>query len=436
MRVNLNVIAGPNRGTRFAFSEHDTFVVGRSARAHCRLPAKDKSFSRFHFMIEVNPPFCRILDMASTNGTLVNGRTVMSADLKDGDEVRAGLTVLAVSITDESGDPDAPAGEPGPDAIGPTDASINSEGMPEHPGLTVTWQRSVTRPIARGTARDPNPVPPPSIPNYAIERQIGQGGMGVIYRAVYEPDGTPVALKTIRPAVMGSRNAIARFLREASILRRLDHANIVRFREVGQTESILYFAMELVPGTDSHRHVHRRGPMRVGPAVALIRGALEGLAYAHDRGFIHRDLKPRNLLLARVDGRLVAKIADFGLARIYQSSPMSGLSVLGEFGGSFGYLPPEQITDFRSTRPSADQYAIAATLYYLLTGKHIYDLGRTSQERIRMILEQDPVPLQARRPDLPGELGAVVHRALAREPSDRYGGVTEFREALRPFSSE
>ena len=124
--------------------------------------------------------------------------------------------------------------------------------------------------------------------------------MGVVYLAHREGDGTPVALKTIMPAVAHSAGTVGRFLREASVLRQLDHPNIVKFREIGQAGDRLYFAMDYVPGTDADGLVKgHRGPLPIARAVGLACQVLDGLAYAHARGFVHRDIKPKNIL---VDG--------------------------------------------------------------------------------------------------------------------------------------
>src|SRR5947207_2795887 len=108
MRIVLTVTAGPHKGLEFSFDRHDTFLVGRSMHAHFQLPAKDKYFSRIHFMMEVNPPECRLIDMGSHNGTYVNGEKVLTADLKDGDQIRAGHTVLRVQVESEPSSSSAP----------------------------------------------------------------------------------------------------------------------------------------------------------------------------------------------------------------------------------------------------------------------------------------------------------------------------------------
>jgi serine/threonine-protein kinase len=161
---------------------------------------------------------------------------------------------------------------------------------------------------------------------------------------------------------------------------------------------------------------------------------LQALEYAHTRRFVHRDIKPANLLLGRERGKRVVKLADFGLARIYQESQLSGLTVQDDVGGTAAYMPPEQILDYRGVDPAADQYSAAATLYYLLTGTTVYEPAETAAKMLDRILHEEPVPVLARRPNLSPALAAVLHRALSRDPGHRYAGAREFRRALLPFA--
>jgi serine/threonine-protein kinase len=257
--------------------------------------------------------------------------------------------------------------------------------------------------------------------------------MGVVSLAMRAADGLPVALKTIQPAAAGSAAQLERFLREAEILRGLSHPHVVAFRDMGEAGGVLYFAMDYVRGCDAHRLLERQGPFAVGRAVGLVCQALDGLAYAHARRFVHRDVKPSNLLVAEEGGREHVKAADFGLARIYQASHFSGLTMAGDIGGTVAFMPPEQITEYREARPPADQYSAAATLYNLLTDAYVYDFPAELKKQLRVILEEDPVPIRSRRKDVPKGLADVIHRALAREPGDRWPDVTALGQALQPF---
>ena len=427
MIVTLTVTDGPHTGRAFSFREHDTFIVGRSKQAHFRLPVKDKTFSRFHFMVEVNPPCCRLIDMASRNGTRVNGRKVSVIDLRNGDTIRGGRTTLAVSI----GDAAEPAGAP--PEIEATRLDVPPP-APVAPAATVDVACPAAPPEPTGVGAT-DALPEWSVRGYRLERKLGEGGMGTVYRALRVADGATVAIKTIAPAMAGATGVIARFLREAGVLRQLEHPNIVRFHEIGQSEGRLFFAMEYVPGIPVDVLLRRHGrPLPIGAAVDLACQVLEALAYAHDLGFVHRDIKPRNVLVARLDGRPTVKLTDFGLARIYLTSPMSGLTFTGQAGGTFGFMAPEQITDFRGVKPAADQYAAGAMLYFLLAGRKLYNFPSEVQRQLLMILQDDPVPIRERRADVPAELAAIVHRALARAPDARFPDVRAMREALLSFA--
>ena len=409
--ITLKVTAGPHAGQTFSFAQHDTFLVGRSTQTHFCLPEKDPFFSRLHFLIEVNPPLCRLVDLKSHNGTTVNGQRISRVELKDGDEIRGGTTTLLVQFGVGASD-EVPATAP------PANANAS--------------------PVSTRTLHDF-----PTITGYRICQELGRGGMGVVYQAQRESDQRDVALKTIIPRVRMRKDIMDRFLREANILRQLQHPHIVVFQDMGQTGDLVYFAMDLIAGTDANKLVQGEGPLPIGRAVRLFQQVLDALAYAHQKGFVHRDLKPANILISPLPtagegpgarGDFLAKVADFGLARTYQESPLSGLTVTGEMGGTPQYLPPEQVLNFRAVKPAADQYAAAATLYFLLTGKPHYDTAGNVQDFIKRILQEEPVRIEKRRADLPKTLADIIHRALAREPGQRFADVLELRQALEPFS--
>jgi serine/threonine-protein kinase len=468
MRITLAVTAGPHEGRSFTFAGHDTFIVGRAERAHFRLSAKDRYFSRVHFMVEVNPPHCRLMDLNSRNGTYVNGVKVTAADLKNGDEIKAGKTILRVSVDD--GPPAAPSVARGDsqnavrDPLGTAKpAKPVTSGPPE--SVRITPPREPT-PTARqadccqicleavsaedrtSTVSRSHPNLPPlcsrcqeaiqnhaqPIPGYHIVREIGRGGMGIVYQALRGAVGKLVALKTIKPAGTPSSGDIERFLREASILRQLDHPHIVAYRDQGEADGVVYFAMDFVRGYDADRVLEKnKGPLAIHRAVGLVCQLLDALAYAHSRKFVHRDIKPANMLITEENGRETVQLADFGLARIYQADTLSGLTFQGQMGGTPAFMPREQILNFREAKPPADQYSAAATLYYLLTNQLIYDAPENINRLLFMILQQDPVPIRMRREEIPEALAIIIHRALAPEPEQRFADVQALRQALLVF---
>ena len=221
MKLKLTVISGPHQGREFVFDGRDTFLVGRVKDAHFQLSYDDPYFSRRHFLVEVNAPRCRLIDLNSRNGVLLNGARVHTAEVAAGDEIAAGHTVFMVHVV---------ASDPG---------QIETLGLPVAPNAdneTADYQPSSS-----------------AVPGYRLQRELGRGGMGVVYRAMREQDGLPVAVKTIRPVAGTSRKQIDRFLRECRILAQLEHPNIVAFREFGEAAGVIFLVMDLVDGPDAAR---------------------------------------------------------------------------------------------------------------------------------------------------------------------------------------
>lgn len=489
IRILLLVVEGPHAGQKFEFCERETFIVGRGPSAHFRLPQKDPFFSRTHFLIDVNPPLCRLIDLNSSNGTFVNGKRTRETNLFDGDLIQAGDTTFQVSIDAKSQQsktmivagplkerlnhlpksgtaavgipvqsqpPLQAVHQPKRETVreplvaaltGPKTPQLASQAQPKRdPGdvlrastvLVADADRVASAPCGASqsdlnpkvTGQAPLNEGPPAIPGFAPLEQIGAGAMGVVYRTRRLSDGVLAAVKTIQPATVGSREDYDRFLREASILKSLAHPHIVRYFEQGTAGDVLYFVTEYVPGADARRLLLQQGPMAADRAINIICQTLEALQYAHECGYVHRDVKPANLLVDTSSGCDMVKLADFGLARIYHSSKLSGLTQLGTLGGTVPFMPPEQITDYRRVRPASDQYAAAATLYYLLTGKTLYEFPDDLASQLGMILSEEPVPIARRRSDLPPALCVAIHRALSRDTSGRYASCAEFRIAL------
>ena len=423
MKIVLTVVEGPYAGQTFSFDKHDHFFVGRAKFAHFRLPEKDPHFSRMHFMIEANPPACRLLDLGSTNGTCVNNETVHSMDLHDGDRIEAGNTVFLVSIRHNEVEDKNEQRSP---------TANNAEVLHKGAEKKVS-DRINTKPTGQPVLRATDPASSGWQPcGYEIREILGRGSMGIVYRAIRIADEREFAMKVIQPKIVGSNSDIKRFLREVKILSQLEHPAIVRLIETGDADGLLYFSMELIKGADAQRHVEKQlKPLSIQKAVGITYRVLEGLEHAHRSGFVHRDVKPSNILLARQGDQVLVKLTDFSLARAYQESILSGLSLTGDICGTPHYMAPEQIIDCRKVKPASDQFSTAATLYWLLTKKPTHDFAGGLSNAIYQILNVEPIPITNRRSDIPPALASAIHRAMEKDPADRFPSVAKFRSALK-----
>jgi serine/threonine-protein kinase len=263
---------------------------------------------------------------------------------------------------------------------------------------------------------------------------LGKGGMGTVYLARKQATGEEVAVKLMRPQYVSSDEAVQLFLREVSILSRLNHPRIVRFFEAGLAGGHFFLTMEYVDRLDLEEVLTQQTPRSaVRTACGIACQVLEALRYAHERSFIHRDIKPANILISRSGHKLRTKVADFGLAKNYEQGGFSGLTGHGELRGSLPFMAPEQMLDCRSVKPAADIYSVGATLYYLLVHATPHDFS-TGRDPYAILLEDEIVPLQRRCPELPPGLADLVHRAMAKEPQQRYGTAREMRRMLMPYA--
>ncbi len=218
------------------------------------------------------------------------------------------------------------------------------------------------------------------------------------------------------------------FIREIEVTRALRHPNIVALLDFGRHERRFYFALEYCAGGSAEALRRRHGgrlPLSTTLRIAV--DTLQGLAAAHAAGFVHRDLKPDNVLL---DGTGAARLADFGLAKSFQQAGLSGMTATGTVAGTYQFMAREQLTSYRQARPTTDVWSMAATLYFLLTGQYPRDFAPQS-DPLAVVLRGGVVPLCDRDPSVPRDLAAVIDRALDDEPARRFPGAQEFVTAIR-----
>jgi serine/threonine protein kinase len=428
------VVSGPHTGRAFTFDQHDTFLIGRTETAHFCLP-EDRYFSRHHCLLEIAPPQCFLRDLGSTNGTFVNGMRLETAHLKSGDRIQGGETVIEVEVT----------GDPQPFA---SDPSTYNSNVPS----TVTIQCLNCGLLAKTESSRPddrlsyvcddcrvklknNPQP---IPGYEMIRILGQGGMGSVMLARTVDAGRAVAIKTLLPEVAVSEQSLKRFMREIEVAASLQHPHIVSYIEHGTHNGIVYLVTEFVGGMDASKLAKQRGGrLDYREVVKIIEQTLSALDFAHSLGFVHRDIKEQNILVDGNYPNYVAKLTDFGLAKSFKQTGMSGVTMVGDVAGTIAYMPPEQIRDFKDVQPPSDIYAMGMTAYTLLTGSHALDLSPRAgiAETVKAIFEKPFVPLIIRNSQLPPRLADVIEKAISKEPQQRWRSAGEMREAiLRAFS--
>jgi serine/threonine-protein kinase len=258
---------------------------------------------------------------------------------------------------------------------------------------------------------------------YRLDDRLGQGGMGVVYRAWDTVLERVVALKMVRSDVEGALEPELRerFLREARAAAHLTHRNIVTIYDLGEHEGQPYFAMEFLDGEDLQRRLARPEKTSVWRKIDIGIEVCQGMEFAHAHGVIHRDLKPANIYITSTGG---VKILDFGLARLLSSQITRSNMLMG----TLNYLAPEQVRGERADQQS-DVFSIGVVLYELFSGRRAFE-GDSAAATLYKILQEVPEPLWKLDPELPGELTAIVDRALAKPRDERYPDMASLRHDL------
>ena len=282
-------------------------------------------------------------------------------------------------------------------------------------------------------------IPKPLLdhPRYEVFGLIGRGGMGNVFQARHRMMNRTVALKVIKGEFVRRPESVDRFQREITAAAQLAHPNIVTAYDAEQAEDVHYLVMEHVDGVDLARMVLQRGQLPIDEACEYARQAAVGLQHAHERGMVHRDIKPHNLMVTE-DGTV--KILDFGLASLAPAAAPqdvdvdehSELTAAGSIMGTPDFISPEQAKDARSADIRSDLYSLGSTLYFLLSGRPPFHEGSV-MTRLRGHASGTPAALETLRHDLPEQLIATVARMMAKNPSERFQTPAEVAEALAPF---
>lgn len=500
MKIKLSIIEGPRKGEQFEFDQPDCFLVGRSPQSHFQLSQDDPYVSRNHFLLEIRPPYCYIRDNKSTNGTFVKNKEdkgfkrVAEEQLQDGALIKIGRTVLKVSVIHNEDEgliekifcircgsditevlegrkasqltisdyicqkckkkkiPETKPKSFRANSISPTERGYRCISCDKDMSYIVNADnkaeelRDISLYLCKDCAiREQGETDIREIGEYQILKELGRGGMGVVYKVRHKPTGRVLALKKMLPGVAMDEKANKLFQREMAVMNNLIHPNIVRLIDQGMFGKEHYFVSEYLPDGDTDELVTKvyKGPVPIKEACNIICQTLEGLEFAHKRGFIHRDIKPPNILLIKnKKGEKIAKLTDFGLSKNYQMAGHSGMTVRGETSGTPFFMAPEQFTNYRFVKPPADVYSMGATLYYLLTGRYQFRFpapldqaknvlkGERPKDPILIILEDPFIPIREQNPNIPVPLAQVVDRAITRSEKERFQSAKELKDAI------
>lgn len=280
---------------------------------------------------------------------------------------------------------------------GPPTSELIAEGMPAAPAAPELSPEALVPGTILGD-------------RYRLEEQIGQGGMGVVFRAQDLELSEQIALKIFKPLQVDEQ-ALARFRQELQLSRQLVHPNIARLFDIGIYRGCRFLSMELLRGSDLKRILN--GPMRIDRGIDLLIQACAGLKAAHDRGIVHRDIKPENLFIT-TDGGL--KILDFGIAK---GQLAKGVTIAGMVAGTPEYISPEQIDNFTAVTPVSDLYSLGVVAYEMFTGRLPFQ-ARELVPLLMMHINDAPPPPRSVLPSIPEPLEALILKLLAKKPEQRF----------------
>jgi serine/threonine protein kinase len=391
---------GKDKGKVLALKENTPFLIGRDLKTHLRL--RDQQVSRRHLKITYRLSKALLEDLDSSNGTLVNGARVRSAELRPNDKIQVGETLIFY-LEEESLDEGATT-------------TTESGSIREAP---TQEQR-----VRKGELTDAE------LSGYRIGRLLGRGGMGTVYEAVQVSLERRVAFKVLAGELAADTQFVDRFTAEARAAGQLNHPNIVQVYDVGvaqhKTKAVRFYSMEFMAGGSVEDLLRKEGRLPVEGALPIVFDAARGLEYAERHGVVHRDIKPDNLMISE-DG--VVKIGDLGIATRRRSeteaSQEEGVS------GSPHYMAPEQALG-RAIDHRADLYALGVSLYQILSGDTPYE-GSSAREVILKHLNEAPPPLAGKCPQLDPEIVKLVERLMEKDPARRVASASVLLQELVPL---
>jgi eukaryotic-like serine/threonine-protein kinase len=445
-KVTLTVTAGNLKGKEFTFDTRTTCIIGRAKDCYPNIPddEKHRTISRYHCLLDINPPDIRIRDFGSKNGTFVNSKKIGQReahqspeeaaqiqfpeyDLQEGDEFTLSDTSFRVAVV-----------------LDPEIAkNVQQQSPPIIPSNQANLWEMLKAFLFKAVGGE-NKIR--VLGDYVLLKELGKGGFSLVYLAQHQETKEQVALKVMLPKVAANQRAVNWFLREIENTKSLKHPNVVGLKESGYADETFFFTMEYCEGGSVVDLMAKRGvnTLPIAESVGIITQVLDGLTYTHNaeipnvrladgsfakgRGLIHRDLKPGNIFLANVGGKQVAKIGDYGLAKAFDQAGLSGQTMTGSQVGTPYFMPRQQVLDYKYAKPEVDVWAAAACLYVMITGCSPRNF--VGLDPFRAVLDNDAVPIADRTSSIPQPLATVIDRALIDNPEIYYKSTVDFKQAL------
>jgi serine/threonine-protein kinase len=421
MRVGLRLVRGARANETITLEDNQSVILGRGTEATFRI--QDPSISRRHCQISNTSRGLLIADLGSSNGTYVNGQRLQAGwtQLAPNDQVILGQNEVRVLAPTQAGAPGAPPPGQGY-RCGNCARPITPQEIQQNRYRQDTNGRLICAECLKQFDFDPAMVD-----GYRIEKKLGQGAFGAVFKAVALKDNSVCALKTIRPQLVSSERDVQRFFRESDTGRQLVHPNITQIFDAGESKGVYFIAMEYIEGREVSKLIEEYGRLDVGYSMRVTIQIANALQHAFERGIVHRDIKPDNIM---VNTQGVAKLVDFGLAKSFTQAGQSGLTAPGEGMGTLAYMPPEQLDNALNADQRSDIYSLGATCYHMLSGARPFN-EKTTRSFIMKILNSMPAPLRPLNPAVPAPLEDIITRAMSKKPEDRYQTPKEMEADLR-----
>ena len=440
-KITLTITQGKLSRKQYVFESRSTCIVGRNDDCNLQIADKvDMTISRYHCLLDINPPDIRVRDLGSLNGTFVNGKKIGQRqrqqpaqeavklsfpeyNLQDGDEIKLGdiLFKISVQVEDQLNQiPDLPV----------------PEENEQRNFLTVAEKLINLSQSGHASLQ--------SISGYSLTKSLGKSDFAEVFAAKDIQTKKSIALKIMLPAVANQKNGIEMFLRETENIKILQHPNIVQLLDYGFVENTFFFTMEYFPGGNVWDFMQRSGwRLPIDIAVDITLQVLDGLIYAHeveipyiksvdgimtkDKGLVHQNLKPNNIFISKINDKIVVKIGDYGLSKAFDLAGLSGQTLTGTKMGTPAFMPRQQVLNFKDELPEIDIWATAACLYNMLTG---YFPRNFTGDPWLSVLQNSPVPILQRHHGIPQKLAKVIDLALQEKPQIYFQTAAEFKQAL------